>query len=45
MDGQRFIGGAVISWVLNIVALAFCDWIFDGVDINGWGPLLIGLLI
>jgi putative membrane protein len=45
VDGQRFIAGAVVSWVLNIVALAFCDWIFDSVDIDGWGPLLIGAAV
>ena len=42
---QRFIGGAVISWVVNIIALAFCDWIFSAVDIDGWGPLLIGAAV
>ena len=42
---QRFIGGAVVSWVVNIVALAFCDWIFSAVDIDGWGPLLIGAAV
>jgi putative membrane protein len=45
VDGQRFIAGAVISWVLNIIALGFCDWIFDGVEIDGWGPLLIGAAV
>jgi putative membrane protein len=45
MDWQRFVAGAVVSWVLNIAALAVCDWIFDDVDIEGWGPLLIGAAV
>ena len=35
----------VLAWVANIVALAVCDWIFSGVSIDGWGPLLIGAAV
>src|SRR5262249_23531991 len=31
----------LLAWVANIIALAVCDWIFSGVSIDGWGPLLI----
>jgi putative membrane protein len=35
----------VLAWVANIVALAVVDWIFSGVTIDGWGPLLIGAAV
>ena len=34
-----------IAWVVNIVALLLCDWIFDSVTIDGWGPLLIAAAV
>ena len=27
------------------LALIVCDWLFDGVTIGGWGPLLIGAAV
>jgi putative membrane protein len=35
----------VLAWLINAAALWVCDWLFDGVDIDGWWPLLIGALV
>jgi putative membrane protein len=35
----------VLAWVANIAALAVADWLFSGVSIDGWGPLLIGAAV
>ena len=35
----------ILAWVANIAALAVADWIFSGVSIDGWGPLLIGAAV
>jgi putative membrane protein len=35
----------VFAWIANIVALAVADWLFSGVSIGGWGPLLIGAAV
>jgi putative membrane protein len=35
----------LIRWGLNILALIVVDWMFDGVTIDGWGPLLLGAAI
>jgi putative membrane protein len=35
----------LLAWVANIVALAVADWIFDGVTIDGWWPLLLGAAV
>ena len=43
--GQRFLVGALIGWGVNIVALIVIDWLFDGVDIARWGPLLLGAAV
>ena len=43
--GQRFLVGALIGWGVNIVALIVIDWLFDGVDIGRWGPLLLGAAV
>ena len=32
----------LFSWVANILSLAVADWIFSGVDIGGFWPLVIG---
>jgi putative membrane protein len=31
----------VIAWVVNTVALAVADWIFDSFEIDGFGTLLL----
>jgi putative membrane protein len=35
----------LVAWLINAAALWVCDWLFDGVDIDGWWPLLIGALV
>jgi putative membrane protein len=35
----------IFAWAANIAALAVADWIFSGVKIDGWGPLLIGAAV
>ena len=35
----------ILAWGANIIALAVADWIFSGVSIDGWGPLLIGAAV
>jgi uncharacterized membrane protein YvlD (DUF360 family) len=35
----------VFAWIANIAALAVADWLFSGVSIDGWGPLLIGAAV
>ena len=35
----------VFAWIANIVALAVADWLFSGVSIDGWWPLLIGAAV
>ena len=34
-----------VALVVNAIALALCDWIFDSVTIDGWGPLLIAAVV
>jgi putative membrane protein len=43
--GQRLVVGLLIGWGVNIVALIVIDWIFDGVTIERWGPLLLGAAV
>jgi putative membrane protein len=43
--GQRLVVGLLIGWGVNIVALIVIDWIFDGVTIDRWGPLLLGAAV
>jgi putative membrane protein len=35
----------LLSWVSNILALLVADWIFDGVSIEHWWPLLLGAAV
>ncbi len=35
----------ILAWVANIAALAVADWIFSGVSIDGWWPLLLGAAV
>ena len=43
--GQRLVIGLLIGWGVNIVALIVVDWLFDGVTIERWGPLLLGAAV
>jgi putative membrane protein len=31
----------LIRWGINVLALIVVDWIFDGVTIGRWGPILL----
>ena len=35
----------LLSWLANIVSLLVADWIFDGVSIERWWPLLLGAAV
>jgi putative membrane protein len=35
----------LVVWGINIVALIVVDWLFDGVTIERWGPLLLGAAV
>ena len=35
----------VLSWIANILSLLVTDWIFDGVTIERWWPLILGAAI
>ena len=35
----------ILSWISNILALLVADWIFDGVSIGRWGPLILGAAV
>lgn len=35
----------LLSWLANIVSLLVADWIFDGVSIDRWWPLLLGAAV
>ena len=39
------IGLLLLSWLANILSLAVADWLFDGVHIGHWWPLLIGAAV
>jgi putative membrane protein len=40
-----FAGRLLVAWLVNAAALWVADWLFDGVRIDGWGPLLIAALV
>jgi len=33
--------GLLIRWGINVLALIVVDWMFDGVTIGRWGPILL----
>jgi putative membrane protein len=35
----------LFAWVANILSLLVADWIFSGVDIGGWWPLILGAAV
>jgi putative membrane protein len=39
------LGLLLLSWLANILSLAVADWLFDGVHIGHWWPLLIGAAV
>jgi putative membrane protein len=42
---QRFVVGILVGWGVNIIGLIVIDWLFDGVTIDRWGPLLLGAAV
>jgi putative membrane protein len=42
---MKLIPFLIFSWVANIASLAVADWIFDGVTIDGWWPLILGAAV
>ena len=41
----RSLVGLVVLTVVNMIALAIADWLWDSVTIDGFWPLLIGALV
>ena len=39
------IGFLILAWLANIVSLAVADWLFEGVTIGHWWPLLLGAAV
>ncbi len=35
----------LLAWLANILSLAVADWLFDGVSIGRWWPLLLGAAV
>jgi putative membrane protein len=35
----------LVLWGINVLALIVVDWLFDGVRIDRWGPLLLGAFV
>jgi putative membrane protein len=35
----------LLSWLANILSLAAADWLFDGVHIGHWWPLVLGAAV
>jgi putative membrane protein len=44
-SGSGFLVGVLIAWGVNIVVLLVIDWVFGGVEIGRWGPLLLGAAV
>ena len=42
---QGLAAAALVGWGVNIVALLVIDWLFDGVHIGRWGPILVGAAV
>jgi putative membrane protein len=42
---QGLAAAALVGWGVNIVALLVIDWLFDGVHIGRWGPILLGAAV
>ena len=44
MDGG-LVFRALIGWGVNILALLTIDWLFDSVEIGGWGSVLLAAAV
>lgn len=36
---------ATVHWLINVLALIVVDWLFDGVAVDRWAPLLIAAAV
>ena len=45
MSSRGLVVGFVVLTVVNMIALAIADWLWDSVTIDGFWPLLIGALV
>ena len=45
MSSRGLVVGLVVLVVVNMIALAIADWLWDSVTIDGFWPLLIGALV
>jgi putative membrane protein len=43
--GRMLLVSALLGWGVNIVALLVVDWIFDSVEIERWGSILLGAAV
>jgi putative membrane protein len=43
--GGEFLTSLLLGWGVNIVALLVIDWMFSGVEIERWGPILLGAAV
>jgi putative membrane protein len=44
-SGPGIVVGILLGWGVNILALLVIDWIFDSVEIERWGSLLLGAAV
>ena len=44
-EGRTVLVSALLGWAVNIVALLVIDELFDSVEIERWGPLLLGAAV
>jgi putative membrane protein len=44
-SGSNALALLLVGWGVNIVALLVVDWLFGGVEIRRWGPVLIGAAV
>jgi putative membrane protein len=42
---RTLLASMLLGWGVNIVALLVIDWLFDGVEIGRWGPILLGAAV
>lgn len=42
---RTFAVSLLVGWGINVVALIVVDWLFGGVEIGRWGPLLVGAAV
>ena len=44
-SGTGFLVGVLIAWGVNIVILLVIDWLFDSIQIERWGSILLGAAV